>query len=317
MAGYTRIILPLDGSEASEQALPHVAALAARLSLPVQLLFAVEPDSPAIAQSLYAGQQWNAPESTRAARAEDYLERIAASMSSDGLQVETNIPLREPANAIVEEASENPGALIVMASHGRSGLARWWMGSVADKVLHLSDNPLVIVRVQDQSAALHQSAPERLIVPLDGSEMAELSLPHVAFLATAMDLPVKLLQIVPSESEYYSYMAIGPGVMPTSIPSSPSIQEMIEMADRKSQGYLADVTSRLTGQGVGSVQTQVVMGTPADSIVDLATAETGAMVVMTTHGRTGVGRMMLGSVAERVVRQSGCPVLLVRAGHAG
>ena len=314
MADYTRIILPLDGSEASEQALPHVNALASRLSLPIRLLHAVEPDSPTIAQSLYSNRRWAEPASLREVKAREYLDRTAASLRDAGFRVSTTVPSLEPASAIVEDAAQDSGALIAMASHGRSGLARWWMGSVADKVLHMTHNPLMIIRVNEGGSAGGFPAPERLIVPLDGSELAEVALPHAAFLASAMGLTVKLLQVTPSEAEYYSYMAAGPGVAPTTLPSSPSISEMVELASRDSQGYLADVRDRLTSQGVSSIETQVAQGAPADSIVDTATEEAGSVVVMTTHGRSGVGRMLLGSVAERVVRQSGCPVLLIRAG---
>ena len=315
MARYSRIILPLDGSESAEQAIPYIRLLALKMSIPVRLLLAVERENPVLVQSLHAGRHWNESEGARAAKAGEYLDATAARLRDDGLVVDTTIPRREPADAIVEEASKDEDALIAMASHGRSGLARWWMGSVADKVLHMADNPLLIIRVKEQGSELSSPTAECLIVPLDGSELAELALPHAQFLATSMELPLRLLQVTPSEAEYYSYMATGPGVVPTPPLSSPSILELIAMTNSESQGYLADVGGRLTAQGVLSVEKQVVQGAPADSIVDLATAEAGSVVVMTTNGRSGVGRMLLGSVAERVVRQSGCPVLLVRAGH--
>ena len=315
MADYSRIVLPLDGSEIAEQALPYAKALALRLSVPLRLLLAVEPESPAIVQSLLAGRHWAESESVRAQRGEEYLSGKASSLQEDGLQVETTVPRREPSAAIVEDAARDPDALIAMASHGRSGLARWWMGSVADRVLHTADNPVLIIRAQESPSSSGGAALSRLIVPLDGSELAELALPHVTRLAGAMGLPVTLLQITVSESDYFSHIAIGPGVVPASLPSSPSITELIQMATSEAQGYLEKVRERLVSQGLADVETQVVRGTPADSIVDLATAEEGRLVAMTTHGRSGVRRMVLGSVSERVVRQSGCPVLLVRAGH--
>ena len=313
MASYNRIILPLDGSEASEQALPFVMSLATRLSIPVRLLLAVDQENPVLVPSHQSGRHWNDSESARAATASSYLDQTAARLKERGIEVDTTIPRREPAGAIVEEAGKDEDALIAMASHGRTGLARWWMGSVADKVLHMADNPLLIIRVQEQIPASSSPMPERLIVPLDGSEVGELSLPHAAYMATAMELPVKLIQVTPSEAEYYSYMATGPGFVPTPPPSSPSIPEMIDMTDRDSQVYLAAVRDRLINQSVRSVETQVMQGAPADCIADLAVSDAGSLVVMTTHGRSGVGRMLLGSVAERVVRHSGCPVLLVRA----
>ncbi len=317
MAAYTRIILPLDGSDTAEQALPHARELATKLSLPVRMVCAVEPDSPAITQSLYSNRRWMDPASSREARAGEYLSSISALLGADGVQVDTAIPHLEPASGIVEEAGRDPNALIVMASHGRSGLARWWMGSVADKVLHMAENPVLIIRAQAREFSSPNDGPGRLIVPLDGSDLAELILPHVAYLASSLGLPVTLVQITQSEEEYYRYAAMGPGAVPVSPPSAPSISELVQLAAQEASAYLEDVKSRLAGLGVQDVQTLTTQGTPADVITDTVAEETGSLVAMTTHGRSGVGRMMLGSVAERVVRQSGCPVLVVRAGHSG
>ena len=315
MAVYSRIILPLDGSHTSEQAIPLARELALQLSLPVRLVHAVEPDSPSITQSLYSNRRWMEPASAREDGARDYLKMISSRLAADGLQVETAIPHQEPARGIVEEAGQDPQALIVITSHGRSGLARWWLGSVADKVLHMSDIPVLILRIREQSFRSPSESLGRLIVPLDGSELAELVLPHVAHLASGLGLPVTLLQITPPEEEYYRYAALGPGLAPAPMPSAPSIAELVQEAAREGSAYLDEVKSRLIGEGVQSVDTEVTLGTPADVIVDRA-LDNGGLVAMTTHGRSGVGRMMLGSVAERVIRQSGCPVLVVRAGHS-
>lgn len=317
MAAYTRIILPLDGSDTSEQAIPLARGMALQLSLPIKLVYAVEPDSPAITQSLYSNRRWMEPASDREERARDYLEMISSQLSADGLQVEAAIPHREPAGGIVEEASLDPQALIVITSHGRSGLARWWLGSVADKVLHLSDNPVLVMRTREQPFRSPDELLGRLIVPLDGSELAELVLPHVAHLASGMGLPVTLLQITPPEEEYYRFAAMGPGLAPAAVPTTSSITEIVQVVAQEASSYLDDVKSRLISQGVQSVETHVSQGNPADVIVDRVSGDDGGLVAMTTHGRSGVGRMMLGSVAERVIRQSGCPVLVVRAGRAG
>ena len=317
MAAYTRIILPLDGSETSEQAIPLARGIAKRLSLPVSLLFAVEMDSPAITQSLYSNRRWMESANTRESRARDYLAGISDALGPDGLAVDTLVPHREPALGIVEEAERDPDSLIVITSHGRSGLARWWLGSVADKVIHMPDNPVLILRAREQGFASPDSRPGRLVVPLDGSELAELVLPHVSYLATGMDLPVKLIQVTPPEEEFYRFAAMAPGLAPAAMPSSPSVAELVQISGEEASSYLDDVKSRLQCQGVQTIDTMVAQGTPADVIVESVTGGDGDVVAMTTHGRSGVGRMMLGSVAERVIRQSGCPVLVVRAGRGG
>jgi nucleotide-binding universal stress UspA family protein len=183
------------------------------------------------------------------------------------MRADTAIPHREPAGGI-EEACRDPNALIVIASHGRSGLACWWMGSLADKVLHTADNPVFVIRVQSQAFRSPDEGPRRLFVPLDGSELAEMVLSHVSYLASRMGLPVTLLQITPSEEEYYRYAAMGPGLAPASVQSAPSVFELVQMAGQEGSAYLEEVKPRLVGQGVETVDTEVTRGTPANVIVD-------------------------------------------------
>lgn len=308
---YTHILTPLDGSGTSEQVLPYVRSLAGSLSLPITLLLSVEPEHPSVGQILNPTLRLYETHFHRASHAQAYLERIAGQMREEGLSVITTVPHREPSVAIVEEAAKDPGALIAMASHGRSGLARWWMGSVADKVLHTADNPLLIIRSQAEPPDDHSSL-ERLVVPVDGSELAEQSIPHAAYLASGMNLPVDLVRVTLSETEYYQAMSMDVRVMPSTLPSFQSVSETL---DGEAHTYLSDVKASLLQQGVPSVQERVLQGLPADSIVDIAGGGSNRLVIMTTHGRSGVGRMILGSVAERVVRQSGGPVLLIRAAH--
>ena len=309
---YTRILTPLDGSEVSEHVLPYVRSLASSLSIPLSLLLAIEPDHPTIGQSLNPSLHWHETESHRRGHAEEYLASVASRLRGAGVSVDSITPGSEPATAIVDEAAKDPGTLIAMSSHGRSGLARWWMGSVADKVLHMADNPLLLIRSQAQAPATQESKPERLIVPVDGSELAEEILPHVVHLSRAMDLPVELVRVTMSEAEYYQAMSMGLRVLP---PTMPSFQSFSEGMDGEAFQYLVEIRERLERQGVATVHARLLQGSPADSIVDLATSSGHSLVVMTTHGRSGVGRMVLGSVAERVVRQSGGPVLLIRAHH--
>ncbi len=308
---YTQILTALDGSDVSEQVIPCVRALAASLSLPITLLLAVEPEHPSVGQMLNPSLHLYETNFHRASHAQSYLERIAGRLRGEGLSVITAVPHREPSAGIVEEASKDPGTLIAMSSHGRSGLARWWMGSVADKVLHTADNPLLIIRSQAQAPA-QDFALERLVVPLDGSELAEQAIPHASCLASAMKLPVDLVRVTMSEKEYYQAMSMDMRVMP---PSLPSFQTIAESLDGEAHSYLQEVKARLLQQGAPDVEERVLQGQPADSIVDLVNSVNNSLVIMTTHGRSGVGRMLLGSVAERVVRQSNGPVLLIRASH--
>ncbi len=309
---YTRILTPLDGSEVSEQVLPYARALSSGLSLPVSLLMAIEPEHHTISQALNPVMHFHETEDHRSNHAEGYLSSVVARLKGAGLAADSTLLRSDPSAGIVEEAAKDQGVLIAMASHGRSGLARWWMGSVADKVLHMTDNPLLMVRSHSEVSASQERSLERLIVPVDGSELAEEVFPHVAYLSKALGLPIDLLRVTLSEAEYYQAMSMGLRVLP---PTLPSFQSFAEAVDGEAWEYLSDAKARLEEMGAGPVEDRVLQGAAAESIVDLATSRTNSLVAMTTHGRSGVGRMILGSVAERVVRQSGGPVLLIRAHH--
>ncbi len=309
---YTRILTPLDGSGVSEQVLPYARAFASRLSLPLTLLMSIEPGHPSIGEALNPELHSHEAESHRAEHAQGYLSSVAARMAGAGVTAGTVVPRGEPANSIVDEAARDPETLIAMSSHGRSGFTRWWMGSVADKVLHMADNPLLLVRSQSHRSATSESVPERLIVPVDGSEEAEGVLPHVAYLASGLGLPVDLVQVTMSEAEYYQAMSMGLRVLP---PSLPSYQTFSDKLEGEAQSYVDAVKLRLMQQGVPRVEERLLQGSPAECIVDLAVSNPNSLVAMTTHGRSGVGRMIIGSVAQKVVRHSGGPVLLVRSPH--
>lgn len=308
---YAKILAPLDGSEVSELVLPYAQSLAESLSLPVTLLYATEPGHITIPQSLNPSRHGEELAAHRLQHAREYAESKAAGLRGAGLGVDVATPVEEPAPAIVVEASKNPATLIAMASHGRSGLARWWMGSVTDKVLHLTDNPMLIIRARGGPAAAGRQRFERITVPVDGSELAEEILPHAVYLSQAMGLTIDLARVNPSAEEYYRAMAVGPAEAMRAVPS---YDEYIGVVDGEAEGYLAELKGRLLAQGAAAVDTLLRHGKAADSIADLAAATDNNLVAMTTHGRSGVGRLVLGSVAERVVRQSGDPVLLVRGG---
>ena len=312
---YTRILAPLDGSATSEQVLPYTRALATALSLPVTLLHAIEPEVISIPRILNPSLHMEEMVDHRIRHARSYVDPVAEGLKKAGIRADFEIPQDEPAAAIVAEAGKDAGTLITMSSHGRSGLARWWMGSVTDKVLHLTENPMLVIRAIAQPQRAPENNFERVLVPVDGSELAEEILPHVVFLAATMGLAVDLVQANPSRDEYYRSMSIGPHEVAR---ATPSYEEYIEAVDAVSESYLNGLKSRLTRQeGLSAVDVRLLHGPAAETISDLAAAISNNLVAMTTHGRSGVGRLMLGSVAERVVRQSGDPVLLVRGRRSG
>ncbi len=305
---YERILVPLDGSEFSEQVLPVTRRLANDLSLPVRLLYAIEPEHPSISQALNERLYYIHSAHHRGMHARAYAEPIRAGLLESGISTDITIPEGYPGNAIVSEADKAPGTLITMSSHGRSGLSRWWTGSVADLVLHTTRSPLLMIRPGDRRGAAASGEFGRIVVPVDGSEMAEQALPHASHLGKAMGLIVELVRAIPSIEEYNSLANLGPASL---VSQAPTYAEYRAIVEKEAEEYLARLRERLEQEGA-MADWRLLHGPAAAAIIDHSAASEEALLVMTTHGRSGVARMVLGSVAERVVRQSGEPVLLIR-----
>lgn len=305
MAIYQRILVPLDGSELAEQVLPYIRVMALALGSRIELLRAIEPLPP-------AGLTDPARESYRqetlarlGQEAGDYLKGVAIPLTKDGFTVTTAVlngtPLSTPATHILKQGEEDSNALVAMCSHGRSGIKRWVLGSVADEVVHSSVCPVLVIRAREKVTA--EVKLEAIVVPLDESPLAEQVLPHVASLAQALKLKVILARVTPTAEGYNRSQEY----------SLPNSEEICRGIDGRATEYLHQVGQRLLEEGAPVVEERLLHGDPASAIIDLAQATSNNLVAMTTHGRSGIGRWLLGSVADRVVRYGGDPVLLIRA----
>ena len=201
---------------------------------------------------------------------------------------------------VIERAATDKDTLIVMATHGRSGIQRWVLGSVADKVLHGSTNHLFLIRANDQAKAGGEAPLKKVIVPLDGSPLAETVLPYVVDLAKKMRLEVVLVRAyaLPTSTadEYQTYT-----------------DELIGLIEAEARDYLAEKIKEAKAKGLENVSSVVNVGYGAEEIITLARNTPDNFIAMSTHGRSGVKRFVLGSVTDRVVRHSGDPVLIIRA----
>jgi nucleotide-binding universal stress UspA family protein len=235
--------------------------------------------------------------------AEDYLEGVAASLAADALRAYPIIRGGADAATIVEEAEKEPDTLLVMCTHGRTGITRWILGSVMDKVLQAASCPLLIVPAREEEKVEPVLDLRTVIVPLDGSSLAEQVIPHAAALAQALNLRVILVRVTLPVEDYYRAMEYP--VAPYGDPS----REIDTMA----QNYFSQVREKLQQQGIAKVEVKILHGHPADAIIVFAQETPHNLVAMTTHGRSGIGRWALGSVTDRVVRYCGDPTLVVRA----
>ena len=138
--------------------------------------------------------------------AAEYVEEKAASLKNEGFSVSTTALEGDAASIIVTEAEKDPETLIVMATHGRSGITRWVMGSVTDKVLRATDYPMLIIHCKEEIPSSPELELKDIIVPLDGSPLAEQVIPHAISLSRALGWRITLLRAIPSRAEYFMYM---------------------------------------------------------------------------------------------------------------
>ena len=297
---YTRMLIPLDGSKVAEQVLPYARYLARKLSIPVELLQAADPEALALLtdpeHSRYADTVWVDKINT----GRIYLDAVARSFA--GARVECLVEKGRAEDVVIDKAAGDRNTLIVMATHGRSGIQRWLLGSVADKVLHGSSNHMFLVRATEQGKTEGEAALRTVVVPLDGSALAEQALSPIEDLAKKMALKLVLLRAyaLPSSvtgEDYGTYM-----------------EEIMSQMESESRDYLSSKVNEAKRKGLSEVESVVKFGYGADEIIALARDTADNFVAMCTHGRSGVKRFTLGSVTDRVVRHSGDPVLIIRAG---
>lgn len=302
------ILVPLDGSRLAENALPHALTLAQTNGSSLYLVRVImnAPMVPAYEwpiPSTISNQEW-LDEEERTATA--YLEELKQTLAAIGVKTRVGVFPGEPAHVVSTLAESNRSInTIVMASHGRSGLGRWLLGSVAEKILHATPVPLLIVH-GDERAPIEPLKPAKykhLLVPLDGSHFAEQAITTARLIAEPNQATITLATIVPHEDDVGLAEA---GVIPMW-----SIKDQ-QAARERMQGYLQRLATNLQSSGL-NIKTLVQSGEPAAMLESIATNEDVDLIVMATHGRSGFTRMWLGSVATRLIRHTTHQVLLVRA----
>ena len=295
---YSRVLVPLDGSKLAEEILPLAECIGTAFNIPVELLSVVEKDVVEDMSKYSKGAQ-----SKAATAAQVYLSGIATKMSSQvpADQVKMSVKVAKVADAIVEEADKVNGTLIALSSHGRSGLTRMVLGSIADKVLHATKSPLLLYTPREDEPNRPADDLNTIVVPVDGSELAERVLPHTKALAKALKLKIILLRVTPDVTGYYEGDQFYP--MP---------QEVIEGIENDALNYLDEKVAALKSEGFSSVEGCLLSGQAATQIVDFIRNTPRSFAAISTHGRSGMNRWVLGSVADGVIRRTAAPVLVVR-----
>jgi nucleotide-binding universal stress UspA family protein len=303
---FLKILVPLDGSAVAECVMPHVQALASGSEdTAITFIYVVAPLDAPMVDVKYRKKI----ETEATGAAADYLKKI---VSKSGLKKKASakIVVGKAADTIIDYASKNKMDLIVMATHGRSGVSRWFYGSVADKIVHEARTPVWQVKpasCHKASYALNRKL--RVLVPLDGSQVAESVLKQLKEINR--QFPRNKLDIILARvCEIFSPPV---GYPP---PLSMSWDESIAYEKKRCmaicQDYLSAVQDKLAKAGV-KTRTEVPEGNPAEVLIDYINKNSIDLVVLSTHGRTGFSRWAFGSIAEKVLKGSESPVLLIHA----
>jgi nucleotide-binding universal stress UspA family protein len=234
---------------------------------------------------------------------EQYLRAVAGTFP--GVDVRCTVEKGTAAEVIIEKAAVDRGTLINMATHGRSGIKRWLLGSVAEKVLRGATNPLLLIRATEEAKTEGEANLRSVIVPLDGSGLAESMLPTVAELAKELKLEVILFR---AYTIPLSALAVDPEGYYVA-----TDEKLISAMRDEAVAYLEKKVEEMKKSGIDKVSYVAEYGFAADEIISFARKTPDNLIAMCTHGHTGVKRWVLGSVTETVVRHSGDPVLVIRA----
>ncbi len=282
------ILFPTDGSPESEMALKVAIALAKACAFPITFL-SVTDDAPRRGQAGEAART-GAGIPSDAGRREDSLQTLAQrTVQAADVPYTTVVRRGDPAEEIVAAAAQDV-QYIVMLTHGRSGLARWRLGSVADKVMRAAPVPTVLVCPLEE---VELGRLEKILIPLDGSPLSEAALPEARSAAQASGAAIVLVRAVPHATPQSGFDG--------------TAAELNEWARQEPLAYLTAIAQQFEGH---SVSTQVLTADPVAAIVEAAA--TVDLIVMASHGRGGLSRLALGSVAAAVIRRAGKPVMVIR-----
>jgi len=289
---YDHILVPTDGSDHAERATDHAALLAEAFDATVHLLTVVDIEAAAGPFSA-GGIDDDYIEQRTTGEREALAEQRAA--LAESIQVDTTVVTDTPAEGILEYVRESDIDLVVMGTHGRSGLRRYLTGSVAERVLRLSSVPVLTVRATEPSVV--DGGYDNILVPTDGSERAAAAVTHALGVADAFGSTVHAVSVV-------NVGDIATGAE-ASVPP-----ELLEELQDAAKGATEDVASAAAAAGIDAV-TEVGTGRPKHDLLAYVSDHDIDLVVMGTHGRTGLDRVLLGSTAEALVRRAEVPVLTV------
>jgi nucleotide-binding universal stress UspA family protein len=281
---YERILVPLDGSELAEQAIPYAEWLASKFNSEVILITACLAGDP-LERALT-----------------EYIERRVEKIQSLGIKTRSLCIEGEPAASIINFAGKNNISLIILSTHGRTGVSHWPLGSITNKVVQRSHIPVFLVRSSQPAKTSADKEMQNILLTLDGSHFSEAIIPYVEKLAKVMDSEVVLLRVVepvklPQLAAYADREKYEKG--------------FIDKLRKEAKRYLDQKKTALARKGI-KVNSALLEGKADEAILQYAEDKSVNLIALTTHGFSGITKWAYGSVASRIIEASSKPTLLVR-----
>lgn len=287
---WERILVPLDGSNLAELAIPYAEEIAAAFNSEVVLLYVSEPDEK---QYRHMHQL--------------YLEEVAKQVREhikEHAEVRAVVLPGEPAEQIIDYAWRHKVGLIIMASHGRSGITPWATGSVANKVLNATRVPVLLIKVvKPPQRVPGKPLLNRLLLPLDGSEAGGAAMPYVQELSERLESEVILFGVVPAGQHARTVGGLDFILYP---------EQYLEVVKAEAREYLDRVYHRLSG-GKAAVRVELKVGDVAREIIKFAEETNVSLIAISAHGRSGIEKWVFGSIAHKILQTSNTPILVVKA----
>jgi nucleotide-binding universal stress UspA family protein len=307
---YRSLLVPLDGSPFAEQALPLALSIARRAAAEVKLVNVHNTLAAEYPEHHFLTEESWMTELKSKHRA--YLDRLAERLRAAGAEIGSSLILQgDVPGTIHKHVVENQIDLVVMTTHARGPVGRMLLGSVADQLIRSLPKPLLLVRPVEEKADLTMDVIlKHVLIPLDGTPLAEQIIEPAVALGELMGADYTLLRVIrPIAPAAYP----AAGAMSGPFPHALGQLRRVETESRaQAQQYLDEVAQRLRGD-VLRVRTQVVdEAQPAGAVIEAARKLSADLIAMQTHSRRGLSRLILGSVAEKVLRGVGVPLLIRR-----
>lgn len=299
---FAHVLVPLDGSQLAESVLPAVALLARQLGTQITLLHILEQRPP----TTIHGER----HLTDQAEAESYLKTIAERLRAEGAIVETHAHgAREGdvARCIGDHIHDIGATFVALCTHGSRGLRGLLYGRIAQQVLRYSTCPILLV-----PASIRRVPPldfSRILAPLDGTAAHELALPAAIALAQAFAATLRLTLVIPTLTTLSDDRSVPAMLLPTTMTA------ILDLAQQGAVDYLDRIKVRCNDAHI-AVAVEVLRGDPATAVLNDAERFNAGLIVMASHGRTGMDALLAGSVVPRLTEQIDRPLLLVRADEA-